>query len=69
MRFMQQNIFTAQQLCEATIKSIEKNKFLNAYVSHADQDQMRKEAEAAYWRLQMSKLFNLIKPHEICLDK
>ena len=52
---MQQNIFTAQQLCEATIKSIEKNKHLNAYVSHADQDQMRKEAEAAYWRLQMSK--------------
>jgi hypothetical protein len=37
---MKANVFTAPELCEATIKSLEKNKFLNAYVSYADQEQM-----------------------------
>ena len=35
------------ELCEATIKSLKTNEFLNCYVNFADFDQMRREAEAS----------------------
>lgn len=55
MRLMKANVFTAQELCEATIQSLEKNKHLNAYVTYRDQEVMMKEAEAAQLRIEKSK--------------
>lgn len=52
---MKAGYLSATDLCEATIKSLEKNKFLNCYVNFADFEQMRQEAEAAEKRFKQSK--------------
>jgi Asp-tRNA(Asn)/Glu-tRNA(Gln) amidotransferase A subunit family amidase len=55
MRLMKANVFTAQELCDATIKQLEECRHLNAYVSYADQAQMRREAEESQLRIEKSK--------------
>ena len=64
-RLMKANVFTSQELVEATYANIEKKQHLNGYVSVRPMEEALKEAEASQKRIERSKFIQIIITQQI----
>ena len=64
-RLMKANVFTSQELVEATYANIEKKQHLHGYVSVRPMEEALKEAEASQKRIERSKFIQIIITQQI----